>query len=105
MDNARYNYYKELHPEWSDEQIWTAISIDMQTKVTVENGGNNVDPNTPEIIDIILKKAQDWLEEVLPAVFEKVKQFFQRALETISEWAVRGWEYLKDLINSETFFG
>lgn len=30
MNNLKFDEIKAKHPEWSDEQIWTAISLDMQ---------------------------------------------------------------------------
>jgi hypothetical protein len=93
----RYNYYKDLHPDWSDEQIWTAVSIDMQNANTLSKGGEDV-KISPEIINQILQKAQEWLSEVLPVVFEKVKEFFQIALRKIAELAARGLEYITELI-------
>jgi hypothetical protein len=100
MDNARYNYYKELHPEWSDEQIWTAISIDMQTKVTVENGDNNVDITDPEVISSILRKAGDWLKSVLPHVFEKIGKFIDSAIASVITWAKNGLSYIQELLKN-----
>ena len=96
--NKRYQFYKEQHPDWSEEQIWTAVSIDMQTAQTVKEGGDDVDVNNSEIVKIILEKAQEWLEEVLPKVFEKVKDLFMRAINTIAEWIEKGINYLIEII-------
>lgn len=103
-NNARYQYYKNLHPEWSEEQIWLAVSCDEQAKITVKNGGDDININSPEIIDHIIRAAQRWLEENLPYIFEKVKQFFANALRSLANWARRGWEYLLEIISNPTFY-
>ena len=43
MSNPKYDEYKAKHPDWSDEQIWTAISLDMEADVVIENKGKDVD--------------------------------------------------------------
>lgn len=103
-DNKRYQFYKEQHPDWSDEQIWTAVSIDMQTAQTVKQGGEDFDINDSEIVKTILEKAQIWLEEVLPAIFEKVKDFFMKAISTIAEWIGKGINYLVEVIWGKPIF-
>lgn len=102
MNNERYEYYRKNYPDWSDEQIWTAISIDMQTAKTVKDGGEDIDVNNPDVISEILEKASQWLHEVLPVIFEKVKQFFAKAIATVVDWAKRGWEYLMEVIGRGT---
>lgn len=36
MDNPIYNRIKSEHPDWSEEQIWTAVSLYMQSDVVIE---------------------------------------------------------------------
>lgn len=100
---ARYEYYKQLHPDWSEEQLWTAVSIDEQAKKTVKEGGQDVNLMDSDIINRILIKAQEWLEEVLPIIFERVKKFFDDLLVSIASWAQRGIQYVIDLIGSILF--
>lgn len=104
MEQERYNYYKELHPEWTDEDIWLAISLDKQAKDAIKEGGNDVDVTTPEFINQIILKAQEWIEHNLPIIFEKVKAFFTKALDTLVDWARKGWEYLLGLIGESTIY-
>lgn len=96
----RYEYYKQLHPDWSEEQLWTAVSIDEQAKKAVKEGGEDINILDSDIINRILVKAQDWLAEVLPQIFERVKRFFDNVLTTIVSWAQRGIQYVIDLIGS-----
>lgn len=98
MENKRYNYYKRIHPDWSEEQIWLAISIDMQTKTTVLEGGDDIDINNPETIRSILRKAGEWVKEVLPHVFEKIGKFIDTAIASVVTWAKKGLAYLHELI-------
>lgn len=90
---------KAIHPDWSDEQIWTAVSLDMEADKVIENRGADVNPNDPDIIEEIIKGAMEWLDSVLPIIFEKVKEFFQNLLSTIGDWVRRGIEYIFEYIN------
>lgn len=98
MENERYNYYRTGHPEWTEEQIWTAISIDMQTKQTVSNGNEDVDLTNPETVADIIRKAGDWIKEVLPHIFEKIGKIFDQAIATVVSWVKQGFQYLQELI-------
>lgn len=95
----KYDEMKSAHPEWSDEQIWTAVSLDMEADKVIEDRGADVDPNDPDIIEEIIKGAMEWLDAVLPIIFEKVKAFFQNLLLTIGDWVRRGIEYIFEYIN------
>lgn len=98
MRNPKYDEIKAKHPEWSDEQIWTAISLDMQADTVIEKKGDNVDPNDPDVITEILRGAKNWLEEVLPDIFAKVAKFFDSLLSTIGKWVQKGLSYVVDAI-------
>ena len=102
-NNKRYNYYKELHPEWSEEQIWTAVSIDMQAANTIKKGGEDIDINDEEIIRLIISSAKEWLEEVLPAIYKKVAAFFQKALDWIKQGIANIWEWIMGKIDGPYF--
>lgn len=100
MNSERYNYYKQLHPDWSEEQIWTAVSIDMQAAKTVKQGGEDVDVTDPNVITDILSGAKRWLKEVLPNIFERIGKFIDNAIASVITWAKRGIQYLKELIET-----
>ena len=102
-ENPKYNEFKAKHPDWSDEQIWTAISLDMEADNVIENKGADVDPNDPDIIKEIILGARQWLSEVLPQIFEKVAKFFDKLITTIGTWVQKGLTYVIDLI--DTLFG
>lgn len=98
MDNPKFNEIKAKHPDWSDEQIWTALSLNMEADNVIENAGDDIDPNDPDIIKEIIVGAQNWLKEVLPNIFAKVAQFFERMISTIGEWVQKGLSYVVDAI-------
>ena len=87
MEDQRYNYYKKEHPDWSDEQIWSAISHDIKAKEAVKASGGDIDGNDPDIVARIVSGAKKWLESILPDIFEKVKDIFDQILDHIYEWA------------------
>ena len=91
---------KAKHPEWSDEQIWTAISLNMETDKVIDEKGDDVNPDDPDIIKEIIIGAKKWLSEVLPQIFEKVRTFFDKLILTIGEWVQKGLAYIVNLIDT-----
>lgn len=98
-DNQKFQELKAKHPEWSEEQIWTAISLDLETDKVIEKKGNDVDPDDPNIVEEIIRGAMDWLNIVFPQIFENVKIFFQGLLNNIGNWIKQGLRYLIEHIN------
>lgn len=96
--NPKYNHYKELHPDWSEEQIIAAVSIEMNAENVISREGKDVNPDDPDLIREILVGARDWLEEVLPNIFAKVSHFFESLLSTIGDWVAKGLTYVVDAI-------
>lgn len=99
MENPKFNEIKAKHPDWSDEQIWTALSLNMEAEKTIEKAGKDVNPNDPDIIKEIIVGAQNWLKEVLPNVFAQVAKFFEKMISTFGEWVQKGLTYVVDAIS------
>lgn len=97
-NNKRYNHYKSLHPEWSDDQIWAAISVEMEAENVLDRKGPDMQVNDPDVITEILNGAKKWLQEVLPNVFEKVAVFFDRLISTVGEWIQKGLSFIVESI-------
>lgn len=93
-----FDEIKAAHPTWKDEQVWTALSLNMEADKVIESKGNDISVNDPIIIEEIIKGAKKWLAEVLPVIFEKVKDLFQKLLANIEvlvkEGLKKGIEYL-----------
>lgn len=100
MDNTqtRYDYYKQLHPQWSDDQIWAAISVEMNAENVLAKEGDQMKPNDPDVIREILTGARDWLQDVLPNVFARVGEFFNRMISSLGEWISKGLTYVVEAI-------
>lgn len=98
MDNPQFNRIKAKHPDWSDEQIWIALSLDLETDNVIERAKGDIDPNDPDIMRQIIVGARNWLREVLPSVFAKVGHFFDSMITTIGEWIQKGLTFVVDAI-------
>lgn len=94
----KYKYYKEKHPDWSEEQIKAAISIDLSAGNVINKAGKDV-TNSPDLIKDVLKGAKEWLQEVLPDVFAKVASFFDEMINTIGLWVEKGLTYVIDALD------
>ncbi len=97
-NNERYNHYKTLHPEWSDDQIWAAISVEMEAENVLDKKGPDMQANDPDVIKEILDGAKKWLQEVLPNVFAKVAAFFDRLISTVGDWVQKGLSFVVESI-------
>lgn len=99
-----FNRLKELHPDWSDEQIWTAVSLNMNADKVIDAAGEDIDPNDPDVIETIIRGAMEWLDAVLPAIFEKVRNFFNNILSNFGQWVKKGLQYLFDIISESYYY-
>lgn len=95
MNQEKFKDLKAKHPEWSDEQIWTAISLEMSADATIDNN-KDVEPDDPNIFVEVVNKAREWMKEVIPAIFEKVKEVFTSLLDQVKMWIN---ENLPDILN------
>lgn len=95
---VKFDEYKAKYPEWSDEQIWAAISLNMEADNVIEKGGQDVNPNDPDIIIKVIKGAKKWIEAVLPDLFVRVAHAFDKAINTLGVWVRKGLTYAVDLI-------
>ncbi len=88
--NERFDGIRAKHPDWSDEQVWMAVSLDMQQDATIDQRGKDINPKDPDIWKEIIDKAKDWLEAVLPIVYEKVRELFAVLLANLKKWIEKG---------------
>ncbi|MBD5249946.1 MAG: hypothetical protein HDS56_02055 [Barnesiella sp.] len=99
MNNKRFEAIRKEHPDWSDEQVWTAVSLGMEADVFIDKNGGDIDINDPDILKQIVRKAGEWLSTVLPQIFEKVKKLFSQLLDNIISWAKDNWDKLLQVIS------
>lgn len=92
-----FNVIKKDHPEWSDEQVWTQVSVHISgEKVISQNPNNN--ENDSLIVRSIIEMANNWLRDNLPYIWEKAKDWFAGILNRIIDWfKERGWDFLMDV--------
>ena len=96
---GRFEELKAQHPGWSDEQIYSKMSLDLETDRIIEEKGEDIDVNDPDIMQEIIQGAMEWLDDVFPIIFEKVRDLFQNLLVNIGTWVQKGLKYLFDYIN------
>lgn len=97
MKETLFDYYKKLHPDWSDEQIWIAVALHTEEDKAVENN-KDFDEKDPEFLKSIIASARNWLKEILPGIFAKVGQFFDQLINNIGVWVQKGLSYAIDAI-------
>lgn len=96
--NERRQKYQEMHPEWSEDQIWAAVSIEMEAEKVLDKTDNNIPANDPDIIKAILDGAKNWLNEVLPNIFTRVSIFFDKLIATIGDWVQKGLSFVVESV-------
>ncbi len=100
----KFDIIKEKHPNWSDEQIWSAVSLDMEADRVIEEKGE-INPDDPDIIEEIIRGAMEWLDDALPMIMEKVRDLFNALLQNIGNWLRKGMEYVMDFIGNWFTYG
>ena len=87
-----FKIVQESHPDWTKEQIWAQVSVMIGADEAVSNSISN----TPldEIVRIAIEKAEDWLRENLPIIFDKVADFFVQLWNRLPDIVRRGLDYI-----------
>lgn len=95
-----YQEIRETHPEWSDEQVWTQVSIRISGEDTISMNPD-MKANNNEIVKTIIEVAERWIRENLPYIWEKVKEWFANILNNIIDWfKERGWSFITDIFTT-----
>lgn len=95
-----YQEIREAHPEWSDEQVWTQVSIRLSGEQTISlNPDMTVNDN--EVVRTIIEMADQWVRDNLPYIWEKVKDWFTNILNNLIDWfKERGWSFITDIFTT-----
>lgn len=98
MDKEQlFKELKEKHSDWSDEQIWTNVSVMLSSAEAITDGGTDT-TYSEDLLRTVLDKARQWLLETLPEIFEKVADFFTELIDSLPNWAKQGIKYAFKLI-------
>lgn len=91
---------RKAHPEWSDEQVWTQVSIRLSGEKTISLNPD-MKANDNDIVKTIIEVAEGWIRENLPYIWEKVKEWFANILNNIIDWfKERGWSFITDIFTT-----
>ena len=88
-----YDQVKSTNPTWSDEQIWSQVSVMLSAQDVIDVAGPNC-AMSQELLKTVLEKAKDWLFRVLPQIFEKVYKYIDNLIENLPDWAKEGLKYV-----------
>ncbi len=94
--NQLFEKFSLIHPEWTEEQVWTRVALDIQTDNAIESG-RDIDPNDAGFWRVLITKAKDWLSAVLPKIYEKVKEGFSKLLDSINQFVK---EHARDILDA-----
>lgn len=83
-----FEQLKSDHKDWSDEMIWTQVSVMLSSEEAISNQKDAT--LTEALLKTILEKAKDWLKETLPDLLLKVADFFDDLIARLPEWAKKG---------------
>jgi len=97
-----YTEIRESHPDWSEEQVWTQVSVRLSGEKTISELPKDTSINNSEIkneiIRTIFERAGYWLEQYLPIIWEKVKGWFSGVLTNIIDWfRGRDWSFITNI--------
>lgn len=95
--------YEEIHttlPDWTDEQVWTQVSIRISGEETISMNPD-IDINDNAIVRTIIEMANRWIRENLPYIWENVKEWFANILNNIIDWfKERGSSFITDIFTT-----
>jgi len=95
-----YQEIRDAHPEWTDEQVWTQVSIRINGEDAISRNPN-MTANDNDIVRTIIEMADQWIRENLPYIWEKVKDWFANILNDIIDWfKERGWSFITDIFTT-----
>lgn len=77
-----YDFYRDLHPEWSHTQIMTMAIV----------GEIGPGPGIIEQIREIFKKAAEYMSREFPRIFEKVKHGFATIISRLQNAVTTTWD-------------
>lgn len=93
-----YQDIKAFHPDWTENQIWTQVSIRMKAgDMIATTDPATLEAQKKEIMRIILRQAQRWLHENLPEIWKHVKDFFASLWDNIVDCVRDSW---RDFLNN-----
>ena len=78
-----YDFYRDLHPEWSHTQIMTMVMV------------SEIEPPRGTIIEQIremFQKAAEYMSREFPRIFEKVKNGFTTIINRLTNTVVTTWD-------------
>lgn len=78
-----YDFYRDLHPEWSHTQIMTMAIV------------GEIGPPPTNIIEQIremFQKAAEYMSREFPRIFEKVKHGFTTIINRLTNTVVTTWD-------------
>ena len=89
LDNngrTTYDFYRDLHPEWSHVQIMTMVVV----------SGLNQRPEPPKNFCLyfrdLMQKAADYMSHEFPRIYEKVKNSFVTIINRLRDTVVTTWD-------------
>lgn len=86
-----FNELQKMHPDWSDKQIWAAVSIMLSSDDVISASGPNV-TYSEDLFRTVLEKAKRWLSETLPDIYAEVADYFNELIDNPSDCAKQGAE-------------
>lgn len=92
-----YEEIRAAHPDWTDEQVWTQVSIRISGEGTISLHPDMA-ANDNEIVKTIIEMAERWIHDNLPYIWERVKVWFANILNNIIDWfKERGWSFITNI--------
>lgn len=84
----RYNEYRKDKPHWGHGQIMAKIAFIEKLDKTIDNGGKDVDSNSPVIWKEIFESVKNFLKRI--DISGSIIKMIDQALETLGDLIYRG---------------
>lgn len=77
-----YDFCKKKHPNWDHKKLCTKVGFSQKTDEIIERDGD-IDENDKEVMTEIVQGVGDWLEDMLPRIWDAVSDIFSNILSGI----------------------
>lgn len=83
--NVIFQECKKNHPNWSNEKVWTFVSLTFACDDVIGSSSSDVS-FSENLLESVLDKAKKWLLENVPMAHENVADIFAELKNNSSEW-------------------
>lgn len=93
-----YDLNRELHPNWSHNQIMLKLAVDDSIGDVLNKGNTDINPNNPVFLRALLNGAKEFLSSVGCVALE-ILTFLDDAIDSLTDLIAKGISWVGDALS------